>query len=390
MYMTMINIKPSQACTKFLDGCLKKIMVKTSKPITHKQTSKNAKLEGVNQFCRLRPTTLWVKMLSVHSKLANCRKSCLSFLLCIVSVSFCSLSIEVKADYRIHFGSCLHQDLPAPIFDQILNRQVDRFFFIGDAVYGDDNSTELNRLQDAYLTQKKRLPNGLFSKVDAIWDDHDYGVNDGGSDYPHKHLSKQIFLDFWAVPKHDDRRQRQGIYFNARLGQDNQIEVIFLDVRWFKDLNNQTLLGKAQWHWLEQIFRKQNNDKVQHRILVSPIQVLSQNFQREGWHQFPHERDRLLDEIAKSTIPTLIISGDRHQGAVYKTRHKKQMITEITTSGMNEIMDSTIVHEANRVGEVIIDPHVLELDFLEDGSMHGRFLTANGVSIDINSMAKIQ
>ena len=33
------------------------------------------------------------------------------------------------------------------------------------------------------------------------WDDHDYGYNDFGKDYPYKIQSKKLFLDFWEVKK---------------------------------------------------------------------------------------------------------------------------------------------------------------------------------------------
>ena len=47
---------------------------------------------------------------------------------------------------------------------------------------------------------------------EAIWDDHDYGLNDAGSEYPYKTKSKDLFLDFWNVPMNDARRKREGLY----------------------------------------------------------------------------------------------------------------------------------------------------------------------------------
>ena len=37
----------------------------------------------------------------------------------------------------------------------------------------------------------------------AIWDDHDYGINDGGGDFPHKAVAKELFLKFWKAPAND-------------------------------------------------------------------------------------------------------------------------------------------------------------------------------------------
>ena len=40
---------------------------------------------------------------------------------------------------------------------------------------------------------------------EAIWDDHDYGVNDGGGDFPAKEISRKAFLDFFNEPMASDR-----------------------------------------------------------------------------------------------------------------------------------------------------------------------------------------
>ena len=46
----------------------------------------------------------------------------------------------------------------------------------------------------------------------AVWDDHDYGVNDGGAEFPHKQASKDEFVRFWQLAADDPRRTRDGLY----------------------------------------------------------------------------------------------------------------------------------------------------------------------------------
>ena len=68
-------------------------------------------------------------------------------------------------------------------------------------------------MHKAYGLQKKMLPEWLLSKdINVIWDDHDFGINDGGSSYPFKKEAKELYLNFWNVPKNDIRRAREGIY----------------------------------------------------------------------------------------------------------------------------------------------------------------------------------
>jgi len=42
--------------------------------------------------------------------------------------------------------------------------------------------------------------------VIGVWDDHDYGVNDGGNQFVHKHANREIFLDFIGEPEDSPRR----------------------------------------------------------------------------------------------------------------------------------------------------------------------------------------
>jgi alkaline phosphatase D len=56
----------------------------------------------------------------------------------------------------------------------------------------------------------------------AIWDDHDYGLNDGGVAFPHKQASSDVFLNFWNIPANDERRGRDGLYHAVTYGSPGQ------------------------------------------------------------------------------------------------------------------------------------------------------------------------
>jgi len=198
-------------------------------------------------------------------------------------------------------------------------------------------------LVKAYKLQARRFPRWLneLEKL-AIWDDHDYGKNDGGSEYKHKQLTQKIFMDFWDIPSNDPRRKREGTYFSKDyIIEKNKIKVIGLDTRFFRsnllgsrtnrqpnnDLNS-SILGKSQWSWLE---NELNDPKTEMFIILSSIQVLSTEHGYEKWANFPHERDKLINLIQRKKN-VLILSGDRHRGAIYK--HNK--IIEITASSLNK------------------------------------------------------
>ena len=115
---------------------------------------------------------------------------------------------------RIAFGSCAHQDKPQPIWDAILDYRPELFVFAGDNVYGDlapgapasrsRTPTPRPRPIPGYRAVRARVP------VLATWDDHDYGQNDAGGDFPYKEQAKALFLDFWHVPADDPRRDARG------------------------------------------------------------------------------------------------------------------------------------------------------------------------------------
>lgn len=46
----------------------------------------------------------------------------------------------------------------------------------------------------------------LGTKVIGVWDDHDFGINDGGAEFPLKHEIREMYLDFLEEPKDSIRR----------------------------------------------------------------------------------------------------------------------------------------------------------------------------------------
>lgn len=252
--------------------------------------------------------------------------------------------------YVMGFGSCLTEKREQPIWSAIKEENLQEFIFMGDNVYGDNEETgELDDMKVAYALQREKLPDWLKEiKVNAIWDDHDYGKNDGGEEYLFKEQAQELFLDFWQAPLDDPRRNREGIYFSeVREIFNLKVNLIGLDTRYHRsalgqkdkpyspvDDESKTMLGKVQWNWLEEEL-SQNNDL---NIIVSSIQVIPTNHGFEKWGNFPHERSRLLKLIEDSKVPTIIVSGDRHKAGIYK----KGDVIELTSSSMNKPLPNYI------------------------------------------------
>ena len=257
---------------------------------------------------------------------------------------FCFSFNIVKADsIKFGLGSCLDQDYPQPIWQSIQNEDLNYFIFLGDNVYGDVPSGSLRKMRRAYQKQKSILPDFLDEiNILSIWDDHDYGINDGGSDYRNKQQSQKMFLDFWEIPKDDLRHKREGIYFSEEeIFFNKKFKLIFLDTRYFRSelkgrkgryaKNNEpnaTILGIEQWKW----FEDQLNQDFDFLMIFSSIQIIPQDHGFEKWDNFPKERDKILNMIKKYKDQTILFSGDRHRSGIYK----KDGIIEITASSMNK------------------------------------------------------
>ena len=276
---------------------------------------------------------------------------------------------------KIGFGSCLNQNKPMPIFDPIKSEKVDLFLMIGDNVYGDSKEEDLEELKLAYKIQKKNFQMmNLDFPFQAIWDDHDYGLNDAGIEYPFKQRSKELFLNFWDVPSNDVRRSREGLYFDLTYEINNKtLQILFLDTRTFRDSlmlsddfgapgkerymsnpdSSLTILGTNQWNWL----RKKISQKVDFRIIVSSIQFLPIGHGWESWNNFPYERKKLINMIDKASLnQTLVISGDRHRAGIYKFKTDRgKVISEVTSSSLNASFPNEEEYGPLRIGNTFIE-----------------------------------
>ena len=70
----------------------------------------------------------------------------------------------------------------------------------------------------------------------GIWDDHDYGTSNGGSDNPRKREVQKLLLDFLDEPAASPRRTQEGVYASYTFGPPGrQMKVILLDVRFHRE-----------------------------------------------------------------------------------------------------------------------------------------------------------
>ena len=157
-----------------------------------------------------------------------------------IPILYLFLTIIMPAElyaYKYGLGSCLDQEYEQSIWSSIQKENLDGFIFLGDNVYGDLSNGKLTKMKKAYAMQKTKLPKWLMNdkEILSIWDDHDFGLNDGGASYKYRAQSQELFNDFWNIPAADTRRSREGIYFSTvKTISDKTVLIVGLDTRYFR------------------------------------------------------------------------------------------------------------------------------------------------------------
>ena len=313
-------------------------------------------------------------------------------------------AIAGKALTRIAFGSCAKESKDQPIWEAVLAAKPDLFIFLGDNIYGDTRDPAVLSAKYAQFAAQpgfKRLRDRV--PVLATWDDHDYGEDDAGADYPMKEVSQRIFCDFWGEPADSPRRTRDGIYDAVEFSAgDRRLQLLLPDLRfnrtpirmldlggkkyddWTAELERAgrpvpgpyernpdpaaTMLGERQWQWLEsQLARPADL-----RILASSLQVVADFPGWEAWINYAEDHQRLLQALRDRRADGLFcISGDTHyaEASVLRT-NAPYPLWDFTSSGLTETWP-VLPPNARRVGESFREPNfgLLQLDWSDPAAV---------------------
>ena len=266
----------------------------------------------------------------------------------------------------IAFGSCSKHNEDQPLWKAIAKDEPNLWIWTGDIIYADTEN--MNTFSNKYNQQLAHPAYQRFLErvpVFGIWDDHDYGVNNGGKEYPKKKEARDLLFNFLDVPKDNPAWNREGAYQSYTFGTgERRIKVMMLDARYFRDEPRKAadgrsyldstgdILGDEQWSWLE--LELMSDDPAQLNVIVSGIQIIPEDHNYEKWANFPLSRDRLFNLIKSSKTKTVLVSGDRHIGEISKVNLGEQEVYEVTSSGMTHSYNNFPGEEnTHRIGDVI-------------------------------------
>lgn len=258
---------------------------------------------------------------------------------------------------RFGFGSCYRPLEPAPALEYLAARNPQLFIALGDNIYGDTEDMDLFTRKYRGLARQPAWREIVHTcPVIATWDDHDYGADDSGREYPKKAESKTLMLDFFDEPPATVRRQREGIHTSYLLGPEaRRVQFLLLDLRTFRSPlkraasrpyphlgdyeplgpdDEQTLLGEDQWRWLEAELRKDATFR-----FVGLSTQLGVGFNGyEAWANLPAERERFFKLIESTRAEgVILLSGDTHWAELnLEQRPGLYGIFDLTSSGINQ------------------------------------------------------
>ena len=207
------------------------------------------------------------------------------------------------------------------IWNVLAAKNPEYILMIGDSVYADKEAdgsplastpeSLWRRYTDVRLTvpfyfQEKLTP------VHALWDDHDFGVNDGNETFEHKDESKEVFDAFFAQSLSDEAYSKGfGVGGLLSMGDFN---LYFLDGRSFRASHKTGReLGLEQHQWL----MKSLKDESQPSFIIKGDQFFG------GYHSFesyegshPEDFSTFVSDLKALGTPFLFLSGDRHMSEI--------------------------------------------------------------------------
>lgn len=223
------------------------------------------------------------------------------------------------------------------MWNTVRSRELTAFLFLGDNVYI-DNPTRQAVQKYCYYRRQSRPEFRKFvagTPILAIWDDHDFTVNDGwgGPDIHEPDWKIPVWRTYqnnWANPYYGGGEEQPGCWFDFSIGD---VDFFMLDGRYYREkgrrqkleVESPSMLGRAQKKWL---FEKLTSSEATFKVIASPVPwapgAKPGQAGMDTWEGFHEERDEIFAFLAKHKIEgVFLISADRHRSDAWKIERKE-------------------------------------------------------------------
>ena len=257
---------------------------------------------------------------------------------------------QITGDFSFLIGSCAvrlpkafnfaHPGVEERIYEPMMRTEGDFMVWLGDNLYlkSKQMMNSLESIDGQYVKQRliPSLQAFLKSRPQyAIWDDHDYGPNDGDATFEYKEQSLEGFSRYWpnasfglpGVP---------GVFFTFNYGD---AQFFMTDDRYHRtqpEDEQAFYLGPDQMKWLQ---NELLNSNATFKFIATGNQALSPVNPGESYIEYEREQRELFQFIEENKISGVIfLTGDRHHTELLKvTDRVSYPIYEFTSSALTSI-----------------------------------------------------
>ncbi len=213
--------------------------------------------------------------------------------------------------FRLAVGACARVGSNGAVFDAIAATDPLLYLIIGDMHYGDIPDDDQERFREVLdLTLTRPAQSSLYRSVPIayVWDDHDYGFNDGDSNSAGRAAAMSVYRSY--VPSYPLAGPQSSIHQSFTIGR---VRVIMTDAR-SERIPGETMLGDQQKAWLLDELETSSQDHAL-VIWVNPVPWIAESGE-DTWAGYGQERAEIAEFIADNNIENLLmVSGDAHMAA---------------------------------------------------------------------------
>ena len=294
-----------------------------------------------------------------------------------------SMLAERAATATLAVGSCADEkDGTQKLLRTIAALHPDAVAFIGDTPYIDTTDLARQRKRYGEFLGQPGMAEWLSSTpLAAVWDDHDFGLNDTDGRLKGKERSLQAFREWHANASFGTGTE--GVHHRFRLGP---MEVFMLDTRWFSrtarcapaeaadpvidgaadaaTAGGWTLLGREQWTWLREGLAASTAPI---KVIVSSMVFNSsvRPLKTDYWGMYPEEYARLMRMVRDVPGGVVLVSGDVHTSRLllHPTEGSAgRDLWEVVSSPMHaRVHDSSLWSRSDWVKEHFPHPNMMAL-----------------------------
>ena len=233
--------------------------------------------------------------------------------------------------FEVGFGGCAgYTPWHERIWDLVDAYDFPAFLQTGDNVYIDQPQHPGVQRYCYYRRQSRPEFRRLIASTAnyAVWDDHDFGDNDGGGGpAPHEPAWKvdvwRTFKNNWNNPAYGGGTQQPGCWFDFSVAD---VDFFMLDDRYYRTEPEEaaqggavpTMLGPAQKAWL---FDRLRASEATFKMLVTsvPWAYGTKPGSTDPWQGYRQEREEIFSFLHEHCIEGVILmSGDRHRADIWK------------------------------------------------------------------------